>query len=264
MTSGRLCTTISRRSRCASNWCRNMPSRRSIAQEFAATLNNIGVLAGAQKELREALPMFQLALTHSRHACTLAPHSVLWGRWMATSLRNIAYTQHREGQAQAALTAFQEQAEVWRRLVVQNPAVSQLRGDYCRALRALAEQQQLMGLSQEAMRSLRDARELLTQMPRGTAAELFDLATVYASLAARPDRTVEVMPDDDLEADDERQRNADEAMKLLAQAVDAGWSDAAAVRSYQALDPLRDRADFRELAALVEAKAEGEALSLDK
>ena len=49
-------------------------------------------------------------------------------------------------------------------------------------------------------------------------------------------------------------------MKLLAQAVDAGWSDAAAVRSYQALDPLRDRADFGELAALVEAKAEREAL----
>jgi hypothetical protein len=65
----------------------------------------------------------------------------------------------------------------------------------------LAEQQRRMGLTVEANRSSRDARDVLAQIRRVTPSEKFELATVYASLAAPPDPSRELIPDDDEAAD---------------------------------------------------------------
>jgi serine/threonine protein kinase/tetratricopeptide (TPR) repeat protein/Tfp pilus assembly protein PilF len=227
--------------------------------ELASTLNNIGVLLSQQKKATEKLAMFQLSLPYNQTACTLAPHSVLWGRWMAITLQNIASTQHELGRPQEALQALQQQTAALRRLVVENPAVSSLRSDYYKALLRLGEQQRQMGLTVEANRSVRDAREVLTQIRRETPAEKFELATVYAALAQPPDPTRELVPDD-AEAADERQRNADLAMATLQQAVAAGWSDPAALKNYTVLDVLRSRDEFQQLAATVSALSEASKL----
>jgi serine/threonine protein kinase/Flp pilus assembly protein TadD len=227
--------------------------------DLASTINNIGVLLSQQQKVSEKLAMFQLALPYNEKACTLAPHSVMWGRWLATTLRNIGSTRRQLGQQQEALQAFQRQAAVWRRLVVQNPAASYLHSDYYKALLILAEQQRLMGLTVEANRAARDAREVLAQLRRVTPTEKFELATVYAALAAPPDQSRELIPDD-AEAADERKRHSDLAMRTLQQAVDAGWADPAALKNYKVLDPLRERKEFQQLANVVDGMSEANKL----
>lgn len=235
------------------------PDSAEYNAELGSTLNNIGVVLSHQKKTTEKLVMFQLALSYDQKASTLAPHSVLWGKWLAITLGNIGSTQRELGRPQEALQAFQQQTTALRRLVVENPAVTYIHSDYYKSLIRLAEQQRLMGLTVEANRSARDAREVLTQIRRETPAEKFELATVYAALAAPPDSRRELTPDD-ADAVDERQRNADLAMETLQQAVEAGWSDAAALKNYKVLDVLRNREDFQRLAMVIGATAEANKL----
>lgn len=227
--------------------------------ELASTINNIGVLLGNQNKSAEALAMYQLAVTYDEKACRLAPYSVMWGRWLATSHRNVGNTQRRLGQPQEALQAFQRQAEIWERLVAQNPALPYLRSDYYKALLLLAEQQKLLGLNNEASRSTRDAREVLARLQGNSPTQLFELATVYASLAAPPDANQDASADTP-EAADERQRNTDLAMLTLQRAVDAGWSDPAALKNNKVLDSLRKRATFEQLRKSIDDIAEARRL----
>jgi hypothetical protein len=55
---------------------------------------------------------------------------------------------------------------------------------------------------------------------------------------------------------DKKQEYADRAMELLRQAIRAGYKDAAQIKKDVALDPLRDRADFKKLLTELEAKPE--------
>lgn len=235
------------------------PQSAEYNAELGATLNNIGVLLSQQKKAAEKLAMFQLAQPYHQKACSLAPHSVVWGRWLATSWQNIGSSQRELGRHAEALRAFEQQTAALRRLVVENPAVSYIRSDYYKALVRLAEQQRLMGLTVEANWSSRDAREVLTQMRRETPAEKFELATVYAALAAAPDQARDLV-EDDAEAADERRRNVDLALQTLQEAVDAGWADPAALKNYKVFDVLRGREEFQQTAALVGAMAEANKL----
>ena len=235
------------------------PDNAEYNAELGSTLNNIGVVLSHQKKATEKLAMFQLALPYKQKATSLKPHSVLWGRWLAITLQNIGTTQRELGRHPEALQAFQQQTAALRRLIVENPAVNYLRSDYYKALLRLADQQRQMSLTVDANRSARDARDVLSQIPRETPAEKFELATVYAALAAPPDATRELVLDD-ADAADERQRNADLAMETLQQAVDAGWADPAALKNYKMLDVLRNREPFQRLAAAIAASAEANRL----
>jgi eukaryotic-like serine/threonine-protein kinase len=226
--------------------------------ELAATLNNIGVLLNGQRKNSESLAMYQLALPYSEKACSLVPHSVLWGRWLANILRNLGTTHRELGDAEEALRAFERQAAVWRRLFIQNPAVSEIPGHYYKALLLLADQQGRMGQTVEANRSFRDAEKVLRDLRRETPEELFELAVVYASLATPPNRTQEL--GDNEAAQDERRRNADLALKTLRRAFDAGWADPVALRDASVFKALREREDFRQLALLIQAVAHSNSL----
>ncbi len=235
------------------------PENAEYNAKLAATINNIGVLLGDQKKTQDALAMFQLSSTYNAKACQLAPLSIQWGRWHANGLRNVGYKYRELGQQIEAQDHFQKSVEVLRRLVFQNPAVSSLRSDLFKGLLALADQQKLIGSITEANRSYRDAREVMTQIPRETPAELFQLSVVYASLASPPESTVAVT-EDDPEAADERLRNSELALQTLQLAVDKGWADPAALKNYKVFDPLRENETFKELARIVESTAEANKL----
>ena len=53
----------------------------------------------------------------------------------------------------------------------------------------------------------------------------------------------------------ERKAHADQAMALLRKAVDAGYHDIRTFRTEDALDPLREREDFKKLLAELEQKS---------
>jgi serine/threonine protein kinase/tetratricopeptide (TPR) repeat protein len=233
---------------------RQHPEDAGYNAELASTLNNIGVLLSGPDQAGESLRMFSQALEYNEKACRLAPHSILWGRWLATTSRNIGMTQRNLGNESAALAALEQQAAVWRRLVFQNPAVTSLRGGHYKALLELAQQQERMGMTPEANRTRRDAREVLAQLPQKLPAEIFELATVYAALATPLDPNQEVEKED-IEAADERERHTLLTMQTLQQAVDAGWADAAALKNHRVFDPLRQREDFQKLAGVVDVLA---------
>ena len=231
--------------------------------ELGSTLNNIGVLLNSPAQAIERLRMYQQAVEYNEKACRLAPHSILWGRWLATSNRNIGLTERGRGNGAAALAAFERQATTWRRLVFQNPAVTYLRGGFYKALLELAEQQEQMGLTPEANRARRDAREVLAQLPKKQPTEIFELATIYAALATPPERANEA-EQEDAEAADERERHAMLALQMLKQAVDAGWADALTLRNHRTLDSLREREEFQALVGVVDALAAARQVSTGK
>ncbi|MBL8816508.1 MAG: protein kinase [Planctomyces sp.] len=235
------------------------PDSAEFNAELGATINNIGVLLGEQKKTQDALAMFELAAVYDEKAVQLAPHSILWNRWHAVTSSNIGNKYRELGQNDEALRHFTKLVATRKRLVFQNPANTLLRSELYKDMLILAGHQKLMGLTTEASRSYRDAREVLPQIPRETPSELFQLASVYASLAATSEHGM-VPAAEDAEAADERLRNADLAMQTLQQAVDKGWADPAALRNYKAFDSLRERDDFQKLANVVDTIAEANKL----
>ena len=238
------------------------PDNAKYNAELGGTINNIGVLLGEQKKTQDALAMFQLAVTYQEKACKLSPHSILWGRWHALSLRNAAYKYKELGQVVEALEYLRRVVEIRDRLVFQNPSVSSLRAEHYQDRLVLADHLKQMGMTVEANRAYRDAKDVLSQLAEKsqTPAELFQLAVVYASLSANVPSPSAAETTEDPEAADERQRNADLALQTLQKAVDNGWGDPAALKNYKALDPLRERDEFQQLAKVVESVAEANKL----
>ena len=77
--------------------------------------------------------------------------------------------------------------QVRRKLVVENPAIPELKSDLYAVYKVLANLQRSMGKEQEALRSYRLAREILENLPRETPQDLYTLAAVYGSLAEAPE-----------------------------------------------------------------------------
>jgi serine/threonine protein kinase/tetratricopeptide (TPR) repeat protein len=237
------------------------PQSAEFNAELASTLNNIGVLLGDQKKTQDALAMYELSLSYNDKACELAPHSILWGRWDATGHKNAGVNYRTLGQDAEALGHFKKMVEVRRRLVFQNPAVSDLRSELYQDWLVLADHQKRMSLTVDAARSYRDAAQVLEQMPHDTPGELFQLAVVYAVLAAPPEVAAAAQPQDPQDAAaDERQRYAELALQSLTQAVNQGWADPAALKNYKAFDSLRERAEFQKAVQSVETLAEAQRL----
>jgi hypothetical protein len=78
----------------------------------------------------------------------------------------------------------------------------------------------------------------LTKSPNSSAGQWYNFACVYAVASGK--------------SADRKMEYADRAMELLRTAVNAGFKDAAHLKQDRDLDPLRDRADFRQLLAELE------------
>ena len=65
----------------------------SYLAQLGGTLNNLGVLLNGQGKSEEAAAMYEKSVAYQAQAYERAPHSILWGRWLCTGLRNLALTQ---------------------------------------------------------------------------------------------------------------------------------------------------------------------------
>ncbi len=239
------------------------PDSAEFNAELAATINNLGVVLSKQDKPNDALAMYELSLNYLDKAVTQAPHSIQWGRWYANSLRNCARLHSALNQQDQSLAERAKLVDLRRRLVHRNPAVSSLYEELYSDLLLLAQQQREMGMSLESNRSYRDAQIVLTQIPRETPEELFELAVVYASLAQQPN-TAGGTSEENSDVADERNRNLDLAMQSLQQAVEKGWCDAVALNKNRVLDALKERDAFKELAGVVERLSEAKRLLASK
>lgn len=80
----------------------------------------------------------------------------------------------------------------------------------------------------------------LKDSPSWSANHWYDFACVYAVASSK--------------IADKKTEYADQAMELLAKAVQSGWKDAEFIKKDTDLDPLRDRDDFKQLIAELESK----------
>ena len=143
----------------------------------------------------------------------------------------------RLGRYDEAVAAYREALRHHRAAFERAPRVVKFREALSEALGHLAES--LLALRRPA-EAAAAAREILTLRPRD-AGELYGVARTFASCAslARPDGPPGRRPDAG------RRAYLDAAMKVLRQAVDAGFRDARRLTEDVALDPLRHRADFQ-------------------
>ncbi|MBS0266699.1 MAG: protein kinase, partial [Planctomycetes bacterium] len=232
----------------------------SYVAQLGGTLNNLGVLLDKQGKSEEAAAMFERGVEYSVQAYEKAPHSILWGRWLCNGLRNLAQTHAALDHNRDALAAYQRLVVVSRKLVFENPAVTSLRGELCKAHLVLARHQRQMGDSAEALRTFRDARDVLEHIPHETAQQLYELATVYAELAQPA--TGQVAPDEDEAAD--RLRHLELALQTLHKAADVGFIDAKALKANRVFDALRERLDFQQLVSTIDKAAQAQQLAARK
>lgn len=215
------------------------------------TLTNLGVILKDRGNLDQALTMYERANEYSRQAYEREPHSLLWGGSLCIGLGNLAEVQAMLGREQEALATYQRLVDVSRKRTFENPAVPSLQGGRCVALMSLARYQQQLGDTGEADRSFREAREVLDNIPRETPDQLYELAKVYATLAAPVKRASG--PTEEEVA--EQERNIELAIQTLHHAIDAGFKSPQALRSNQEFDWLRKRKDFQQILTMLEAGA---------
>ena len=240
--------------------------REGLAAEFpddpkhlhalGGTINNLGVLLGKKRGDPEALAMYQRAASYSAQAYQKSPHTITWGRGLALNLSNIGAVQSRLGMSQEALNSYRRSLELRQKLVFQNPAVPYLRSELYQAQIQVGNFQKGFGNSAEATRLFRAARETLENMPKSSPEQLFELATVYALLAA----SSPVAPDAPTEDAAELERFAGLAIDALRKAVESGYADVKSLKSNKQLDSLRERLDFQQLVASLEKTIAAEAL----
>jgi hypothetical protein len=106
-------------------------------------------------------------------------------------------------------------------------------------LATIGRLQQEAGHGAEAASALRQAVEIMEQLPRPTSGDRYDLACYHALLSGALDR-----PNSGSSAAESR-TSAQRAMRRLREAVAAGYRDLPHMRIDHDLDPLRSRLDFQ-------------------
>lgn len=232
---------------------RNDPEHLEDRNNLGATLNNLGVMLSGGGRLADALAMYRRAVEHARFAFEKAPHHLTYGRYLVIQSRNIATMETQTGHPEQALHTYQQVVDVAKKLAVENPDVPGLLADLKRAYLDLRAQQLAQGKTEDAARSLRQARAVLERLPQERAEDLYNLACVRALCASLSDGRGGEEETQNVE-DVERREDAELAIAALRAAVAAGYDNVAHMKVDGDLTALRSRPDFQEIVANLEAK----------
>jgi serine/threonine protein kinase/tetratricopeptide (TPR) repeat protein len=238
----------------------DFPDNPDYLAELGSTVNNLGVLHARQGNRWQAVELFKLGVSYHRQAYNRSPQTILWGRWLCISLRNVASYQPYFGERDKALESYERVVEIRRKLAFDNPRVPSLKAELHRALMDLGNYQRKLDRIEEANRSFEEAKGILEIVHRESEVpdELFELAIIYGALAT-PLEGVADPPDEEELA--EQQHYADLAMETLQRAADSGYRDAAALKSHTYLAVLRERDDFSQLVDQVDTLHQAQRLA---
>jgi hypothetical protein len=191
----------------------------------------------AAGDLKSALPLAeQAASLHEELVANDRDNAEL--RWrLARCLDELGRMRCRAGRPADAATPLERSAELYESVARDNPVLYRL--DLARNQLNIAFQRAVIGRPQEALASLRQAEDLLGRSSFIWPVLFYDVACVYSLCSMDT-------PHGNL-ALAERATYADRAVASLRRAIEAGYYADAEVQSEPALDPLRQRSDFREL-----------------
>jgi serine/threonine protein kinase/tetratricopeptide (TPR) repeat protein len=148
----------------------------------------------------------------------------------------LGFVQQETGQTAEALHSFAQAVEFYRKVLIASPrhiAQGELAGTYC----AQGVLQRRAGQLPEALHSLQEARALFTKLPSPNESDHYDHAVACAQLSLL------------VGGQAEKRKLTEEAMDALRQALAAGFTRVAELRTSPDLDPLRSRKDFQKLLA---------------
>lgn len=208
---------------------------------------NLGVVFYRLKRLDEAKAQDRAAISLYCQLIERSPDNLRYHSGAATTYRNLAAALRKDGETDEARQRYNEAAAHRVKILQAAPTNAKhaeyLRGDY----HGVGD----MALLQKDHAAAADAADKLAQVWPDNAAD--------AELAARFfGRCVELAQNDmrlsELERIELAQSYADRSMEYLREAVRRGFNNAAAIKTRAALAPLRQRADFQQLVAELEAK----------
>jgi tetratricopeptide (TPR) repeat protein len=234
------------------------PDEATVWLDLAQTLNNVAVILAKQGRRPEALAMYRQAAEYSASAFARAPQVVESGRTSAVLHINVASLEHQAGRPDAAVAAWHQALEVRRRLARDNPSVRYLQVDLFNDTCNFAGVLKALGREGEVLRVMRQAREVIEEIPDDTADYFLALGSIRAACAALVGGgKADLTPSEQAE----RRKDLDAAMDALRRMVAAGPRDAEVTRlkENRDLDSLRGRDEFRDLIARAEAAAKAAA-----
>ncbi|MFN0019048.1 MAG: protein kinase domain-containing protein [Pirellulaceae bacterium] len=185
---------------------------------------NFGIQLGNEDKTAESLEWFDRAVQTLQAVQKKVPGDSLARQY----LRNSHYAR---AQAYHLLKKYVEAVQDWDRAIDLTPPAEQ---SEVRASRGISQLQVGMGAKEIA-----EIGELI-EKPTGSADEYYVFACFFAVASGK--------------IADKQQVYAERAMKLLQQAVKAGFDNAAHMRKDADVDPLREREDFKKLLAELEQK----------
>jgi tetratricopeptide (TPR) repeat protein len=220
------------------------PDVAEFQSDLATIHNNLGGVAFSRNQAGAAFASWERAVTLRERLVAEHPEVLDWQRDLASSLNNLGIAQRDLGRIDEALRSWTRAAELSEQLVAQHPSSREYRRGLAEVLGALGGLQRRRGLHNKASRSLGRAREIGESLAEPTPTDLYTLAYVEAQCAALIGKgRTQVTPAERAE----RQSLSDRAMATLRRAVHDGFRDLKQLEHDADLDPLRSRADFRNL-----------------
>ena len=153
------------------------------------------------------------------------------------------------GREAEARDGYERAIALCERLVAENPTRTLYRSHLAWSFRRRGLARRALGDPAGAAADARRALSLLEGLPSRSGEDWFETACCHAALAGLAGR------DGAGVSAAEGKAEADQAMALLRKAVGMGYRDAGAFRTDSALDPLRQREDFKKLLAELEQKS---------
>jgi tetratricopeptide (TPR) repeat protein/tRNA A-37 threonylcarbamoyl transferase component Bud32 len=227
------------------------PDDPQALHECSPPVHNIGVVLGRLGRNDEAVVMYRRAAATARNALEKAQRSLKIGRTLGLYLTNEASALKSLQRNEAAVRSYREALDVLQRLAMEYPAVPSNHVGVYKTLIELAALERLLEHAQEADRLTRRARDYLATLPRKTPNDLALLAAT-AARCSKPEGGPGTIPTASEAA--EARRNADLAVEALTRAIAGGYDELEWIQKSPDLDPIRDRADFKALAAEIETK----------
>jgi tetratricopeptide (TPR) repeat protein len=149
-----------------------------------------------------------------------------------------------------AVQTLQQARNIREKLARDNPTNRLYQEYFCAVSCNLAKAQIAAGKAVEAQGTLQQARDALEKLPRTDAQELYTLACVRAQLSKLVGTGKPTLSAQD---QTEHLQYADRAMDALRQAIASGFTNLAKIKKDPGLDSLRQREDFKQLLAALEA-----------
>ncbi len=206
---------------------------------LAHMLQRAGKPVEAEAELRHSLAIKQKLADDN-------PKVPDYRESVALALYNLGELAHALGREAKARDNYEQAIALRERLVAENPARTLYRSNLADASARRGLARRALGDPAGAAADVRRALGLYEGLPSRSANEWFETACCHAALASLAGR------DGAGVSAAEGTAEADQAMALIRKAVGMGYRDGEAFRTDSALDPIRDREDFKKLLAELE------------